>query len=112
MRLRSLEALFGSFKLVPMTKQMKDQRPVGAEIKARRLALKLSREALGAAAGGVSSSTVRRVEFATVHPHPSTIAALKQALDAADRAHNDTRERLADGARREEGFRDPAGTRE
>jgi predicted transcriptional regulator len=52
-------------------------------IESRRQGLGLSREALGAAAGGVSSSTIRRIERGVVQPHPSTIAALIQALDAA-----------------------------
>jgi DNA-binding XRE family transcriptional regulator len=47
----------------------------------RRLALGLSRERLGAAAGGISSATVRRVERGLVSPHPATVAALARALN-------------------------------
>ena len=72
-----------------MPTQMKTQRSDGPAIKARRQSLGLSREALGAAAGGVSSSTVRRIERCEVQPHPSTVAALKGALDTAEAAHND-----------------------
>jgi len=56
-------------------------------IEARRQSLGLSREALGAAAGGVSSSTIRRIERGVVQPHPSTLAALAYALDAAQNDH-------------------------
>lgn len=54
------------------------------ELKARRQALGLSREALGAIAGGVSSATVRRAERGEVRPHPRTLRALLAALDAAE----------------------------
>jgi transcriptional regulator with XRE-family HTH domain len=47
----------------------------------RRQALGLSRERLGAAAGGISSATVRRVERGLVSPHPATVAALARALN-------------------------------
>ncbi len=46
----------------------------------RRLALGLSRERLGAAAGGLGSATVRRVERGLVRPHPATLSALARAL--------------------------------
>jgi DNA-binding XRE family transcriptional regulator len=46
----------------------------------RRLALGYSRERLGAAAGGISSATVRRIERALVSPHPTTRRALARAL--------------------------------
>jgi transcriptional regulator with XRE-family HTH domain len=46
----------------------------------RRLALGYSRERLGAAAGGISSATVKRVERGLVSPHPATLTALAQAL--------------------------------
>ena len=68
-----------------MTSQMTPYAAVGTAIKAQRQALGLSREALGAIAGGVSSSTIRRVERETVAPHPSTVAALTRALDAVAR---------------------------
>ena len=57
---------------------------IAAAIAERRRALGLSREALGQAAGGVSSSTVRRIENNSVNPHPSTATALCAALDAAE----------------------------
>jgi transcriptional regulator with XRE-family HTH domain len=40
-----------------------------------------SRESLGAAAGGVSAATVKRIERGQVQPHRSTIAALANALN-------------------------------
>ena len=51
-----------------------------AGLERRRLALGYSRERLGAAAGGISSATVRRVERGLVRPHPATRAALARAL--------------------------------
>ena len=65
--------------------------PGGAALEQWRLALGLSREGLGAAAGGVSSSTIRRIERGEVRPHPSTLAALLGALEqrSAVSAHND-----------------------
>ncbi len=53
-----------------------DPRP----LEQRRLALGYSRERLGAAAGGISSATVKRVERGLVKPHPATRAALARAL--------------------------------
>jgi transcriptional regulator with XRE-family HTH domain len=67
-----------------MATQMMNHEAAGAAIKARRELLGLSREALGAAAGGVSCSTIRRVEREEVRSHPSTLAALTRALDAVD----------------------------
>lgn len=64
-----------------MPTQMKAQSAVGSAIQAARQSLGLSREALGAAAGGVSSSTIRRVEHGVVTPHPSTLAALQPRRD-------------------------------
>lgn len=55
----------------------------GSAFERRRLALGYSRERLGAAAGGISSATVRRVERGLVNPHPSTRVALAQALGCA-----------------------------
>lgn len=52
-------------------------------LEVRRHALGLSREALGAAAGGVSANTIRRIERGVVRPHRSTVAALIAALDRA-----------------------------
>ena len=63
-----------------MTSQMIAHGPVGEALKARRLALALSRERLGAAAGGVSSATIARIERGSVTPHPATVAALALAL--------------------------------
>lgn len=40
----------------------------------------LSREALGAAAGGISSATIARIERGQVKPFRSTVAALALAL--------------------------------
>ena len=57
----------------------------GATIEQRRLAAGLSRERLGAAAGGVASATIVRVERGLVNPHPRTLAALLAALDEAER---------------------------
>jgi transcriptional regulator with XRE-family HTH domain len=65
-----------------MTVQMIGRPPDGAALKQWRLSIGLSREALGAAAGGVSSATVRRIEHGEVRPHPSTVAALLGALRA------------------------------
>jgi len=59
------------------------RRPDGAALESRRLSLGLSREALGAAAGGLASATIRRVERGEVTPHPSTLAAMRAALRAA-----------------------------
>lgn len=41
----------------------------------------LSREALGALAGGISSATVARIERGIVDPHRSTKSALATALE-------------------------------
>jgi transcriptional regulator with XRE-family HTH domain len=49
----------------------------------RRRELGWSRERLGARAGGVSSSTIKRIERHEVVPHPSTVAALAGALGCA-----------------------------
>jgi len=65
-----------------MTVQMISRTPDGAALKQWRLSVGLSREALGAAAGGISSATVRRIEHAEVRPHPSTVVALLNALKA------------------------------
>ena len=54
--------------------------PVGEALKARRLALGLSRERLGARADGISSATITRIERGTVTPHPATVTALARAL--------------------------------
>ncbi len=65
--------------------EIMQQRPdsIGARVLERRHALGLSREALGAAAGGVSSATVYRIELGRVRPHPSTVRALLTALEQA-----------------------------
>jgi transcriptional regulator with XRE-family HTH domain len=62
-----------------MGSQMLSPREDGP-LKRRRTALGLSREALGGLAGGISSSTIRRIERDEVSPHPSTLAALAAAL--------------------------------
>lgn len=69
-----------------MTAQMIVHRPdsTGARLLERRRQLGLSREALGAAAGGVSSATVYRVELGRVRPHPSTLQALLKALETSE----------------------------
>jgi predicted transcriptional regulator len=54
--------------------------PDGPALERWRLSLGLSRERLGAAAGGISSATVRRIEREQVRPQPSTIAAILRAL--------------------------------
>jgi transcriptional regulator with XRE-family HTH domain len=59
----------------------------GTVIQQRRLAAGLSRERLGAAAGGVATATIVRLEAGvTVRPHPRTLVALLAALDEAERA--------------------------
>jgi transcriptional regulator with XRE-family HTH domain len=63
-----------------MTAQMIKHRADGLEVQRRRLALGYSRERLGAAADGISSATVRRIECGLVRPHPSTRAAIARAL--------------------------------
>jgi predicted transcriptional regulator len=65
------------------TKQTHHKHVAGV-IAERRNALGLSREALGQAAGGISSSTIRRIENGAVNPHPSTTTALYAALNAAE----------------------------
>ena len=50
------------------------------ELEQRRVALGYSRERLGAAAGGVSSATVWRIERGLVTPHHTTRLALARAL--------------------------------
>ena len=52
----------------------------GSALRPAREALGLSREALGAAAGGISSATIARIECGSVRPHRSTKAALARAL--------------------------------
>ena len=56
----------------------------GQEVEQRRRAAGLSRERLGAAAGGVVSATIVRIERGAVKPHPRTLAALLAALDEAE----------------------------
>ena len=60
-----------------MTAHVADKSP----LRERREKLGLSREALGAAAGGVSSATIQRIEGRKVRPQRSTLAALANALD-------------------------------
>jgi hypothetical protein len=55
-------------------------KPDGAAVEARRLELGLSREGLGFAAGGVCSSTIRRIERNIGTPNRSTSAALARVL--------------------------------
>jgi len=55
--------------------------PDTSTLEQRRRALHLSRERLGALAGGVSSSTIKRIERGEVDAHPSTLAALAGALE-------------------------------
>jgi predicted transcriptional regulator len=63
-----------------MTRQMITHGVDGNTLKRWREACGLSRERLGAAAGGISSATVKRIEQGTVRPHASTVAALTAAL--------------------------------
>lgn len=63
-----------------VTWHMTAQPPVGIALRARRDALALSRERLGARAGGISSATIARIERGAVTPHPATVAALAMAL--------------------------------
>lgn len=73
--------------ILPMTSQMLVRPAVnGSALEQRRLALGLSREALGARAGGIASATVRRLEKCEVRPHPSTVVAILAASDEAERA--------------------------
>jgi ribosome-binding protein aMBF1 (putative translation factor) len=58
----------------------KQDTAVGAVIKTQRESLGLSRQALAERAGGVSISTIRRVERSEGKPHQSTISALIHAL--------------------------------
>jgi predicted transcriptional regulator len=60
--------------------------PNGQALRRWRESLGLSREALGAAAGGVSCSTIVRVEAGEVKPHPATLSALIRALSACSGA--------------------------
>jgi DNA-binding XRE family transcriptional regulator len=60
--------------------QMKHPNPVVTALQERREELDMSREALGVAAGGISSTTIWRMENGTVRPHRSTVAALARAL--------------------------------
>jgi DNA-binding XRE family transcriptional regulator len=63
-----------------MTLHMIVHAPDETPLEQRRLALGYSRERLGAAAGGVSSATVRRIERGLVNPHQITRLALARAL--------------------------------
>lgn len=72
-----------------MTSQTVLQQAVGPGLKARRTALGLSRERLGAAAGGISSATIRRIEFGIVKPQPQTLVALARALYCSPSDLND-----------------------
>jgi DNA-binding XRE family transcriptional regulator len=60
--------------------QMKAHKPVGVALRTRREQLGLSREALGAVAGGISSDTVARAEAGTVKTNRATKFALARAL--------------------------------
>jgi transcriptional regulator with XRE-family HTH domain len=72
-----------------MTTQMLAHPSTGSRLAARRQSVGLSRERLGAAAGGISSATIQRAEQGICQPHPSTIAALERALDEAEGASAD-----------------------
>jgi predicted transcriptional regulator len=61
---------------------------LGTALERRRLKLGLSREALGASAGGISAATIKRAERELVKPHPSTLAALTAALERAEVQRN------------------------
>jgi hypothetical protein len=68
-----------------MLKHMRSHKrmmPTGPDgLEARRLALGLSREALGQRAGGLASTTIRRLERGQVRrPHRVTVGALARAL--------------------------------
>jgi transcriptional regulator with XRE-family HTH domain len=67
-------------RYVHMHDPMEHGGAVGSPLRERREALELSREALGAAAGGISSTTIWRLENGTVRPHRSTLAAIARAL--------------------------------
>jgi transcriptional regulator with XRE-family HTH domain len=66
-------------------------------LQVRRLTLGLSRERLGAAAGGISQNTVYRIEHGLVNPHPATRAALARALGCKAAEIFPTGERGPDG---------------
>jgi transcriptional regulator with XRE-family HTH domain len=66
-----------------MTSQIVTRTHDGPALERWRKSLGMSREALGAAAGGIASATVKRVERSEGRPHPSTVAALVAALDRA-----------------------------
>jgi transcriptional regulator with XRE-family HTH domain len=78
------------------------QTPDGS-LEQRRRARGLSREALGALAGGVSSSTIFRIERGQVTPNRATLALLAGALgcEGSDLTHSDAPGRT--GASRKEG---------
>ena len=63
-----------------MTTPMTHHGPVDSPLRARREALGLSRERLGAAAGGISSATIVRAEAGSVRTNYSTFVALARAL--------------------------------
>jgi transcriptional regulator with XRE-family HTH domain len=58
-----------------------DAEAIGPALKLARLSRGLSREQLGVLAGGVSASSVGRIERSQVRAHRSTLSALVQALD-------------------------------
>jgi transcriptional regulator with XRE-family HTH domain len=60
----------------------------GSALLLARTSRRLSREALGARAGGISSSTIRRIERGEVTPRRNTLDALVRALDDA-RPHSE-----------------------
>jgi transcriptional regulator with XRE-family HTH domain len=80
-----------------MQPQMTSQPPVG--LATLRKARGLSRERLGAAAGGVSAATIRRTERGETRPHPRTLAALAAALGCHPQELLDDDESRTKGAR-------------
>jgi predicted transcriptional regulator len=60
--------------------------PSGPALRAWRESLALSRQALAELAGGISTTTIVRIEAGEVSPHPRTIQALVGALRARSAA--------------------------
>jgi transcriptional regulator with XRE-family HTH domain len=61
---------------------MLSEQSVGQALRLLRQLRGLTRQELGARAGGVAISTVARIERGEVEPHPSTLAALTRVLNA------------------------------
>lgn len=71
----------------------------GATIEARRLGLGVSRDELGAKAGGVNPSTIWSLERERRRPHRSTLAAIVRALDELENSDGPGGTGPSDGTR-------------